>query len=56
MLHGEEAALIELSQMWRAMTFSLDIFNEQAAPLRFALSNSFAFGGSNVSLLFGARE
>jgi 3-oxoacyl-(acyl-carrier-protein) synthase len=25
-------------------------------PLRIALSNSFAFGGSNVSLVFGSPE
>jgi 3-oxoacyl-(acyl-carrier-protein) synthase len=33
----------------------LDVATEpRALPLRAALSNSFAFGGSNVSLVFGA--
>jgi len=36
---------------------SLDVPTERvAADLRFAISNSFAFGGSNVSLVFGAAR
>ena len=27
----------------------------QSDPMRFVMSNSFAFGGSNVSLIFGTE-
>ena len=37
--------------------FSADLISaNRTAPIRRALSNSFGFGGSNCSLVFGRRE